>query len=107
MQLIGLRFLLEGSQFLNVVVPVNEAQSMINGWASGEYKRQGQKTLGGQLAPGQGGWALQIDHIKGMHTFDLEPAPQGPVPPPVPPTQNFPTRPGWVTPGLVQNRSGL
>jgi hypothetical protein len=63
MQLTGLRFLFNGGTFLNVLMPVEEAKTLVRRWASGDLALRGEKRITG----GEGGWAVALDSIAAIH----------------------------------------
>jgi hypothetical protein len=63
MQLTGLRFLFNGGTFLNVLMPVEEAKTLVRRWASGDLALRGEKRITG----GEGGWAVSLDSIAAIH----------------------------------------
>lgn len=63
MPMVGLRFLFNGGTFLNVLMPVEEAKTLIRRWASGDFALRGEKRITG----GEGGWAVALDSIAAIH----------------------------------------
>ena len=63
-KMIGVRFMLEGTSFIMAVMPDEEAKQIINGFINGSLK----KVVGNV----QGGWAIRVDDIQGIHTVPLE-----------------------------------
>lgn len=63
MPMIGLRFLFNGGTFLNVLMPVEEAKTLVRRWASGDFALRGKKRITG----GEGGWAVAVDSIAAIH----------------------------------------
>lgn len=86
---IGLRFILVGGGFLQSLLPVQEAETIVRNFLSGTLKDD--TVLGGinVNAPNHtvGSWAIRVRDISGLHTFEPEPAhqvarplfPQGPA----------------------------
>lgn len=63
MQLTGLRFLFNGGTFLNVLMPVEEAKTLVRRWASGDLALRGEKRITG----GDREWAVSLDSIAAIH----------------------------------------
>ena len=79
-QLVGLKFLLEGGQWLATLLPENEALQILQHWQSGYYRAKDIPVIGETTAlpAGVPPWAVAVDRIVAMHTFapeEIQPAP--------------------------------
>lgn len=67
--MIGVRLLLEYSHFLQIPLAEADANRLIDGWENGHLK--GILSSKGFATPGLK-WAVRVDKVIGVHTFDLE-----------------------------------
>jgi hypothetical protein len=91
MRVLGLKFILEGGSFLQILVPEHEAQHIIRSWLSGTLKgiigNDGAETTGG-------GWGVDMSRVEAVHTIPVEqPATYQPPPQPRPVTPVGPAVP--------------
>lgn len=68
MRLLGLRFILEGSHFLQLVMPENEARKIVKNWRERDPRFLEAGVLGSDTPDLC--WAVRLDKIQAMHTFD-------------------------------------
>ena len=83
MKFTGLKFILEFGSFIQVIIPEDEAKQIILAWKAGKLE----PVIGShnQQGPGgfSGGWAVRVDTIRAIHTFDpyqQQSQPQGQAP---------------------------
>ncbi len=74
---LGLSVMLKGMQQpLVLILPAQEARDVLQDWASCRAKLAGGTTIQGRTVDGVD-YAVRIDEIAGMHTFDPHRAQQG------------------------------
>jgi hypothetical protein len=71
MKQLGLNIFLSGSQSIALLLTENEALKIVKDWQSNYYHIKGISMIGGITTDGVQ-WAVKIDSISGMHTFDIE-----------------------------------
>jgi hypothetical protein len=77
--MIGLRFLFAGGAFFNVVLPLKEAQEILENWFTGQYKIKNIPRIG--VINGDKSWAVQVDSITCIHMMELPPEASKPFTP--------------------------
>lgn len=68
--MIGLKFLLQGSQFFIAFLPEQEAHQILNKWIKGEYDLNGPARIG-KIQP-EGSWVIDVKSIACIHTITRE-----------------------------------
>lgn len=72
-EMLGLRIMVEGGSYFNVVMPTQDAMQIVKNWSSGMYKVRNVTVIGNFDKPDSdvsGLWAVKVDCITGMHTFN-------------------------------------
>ena len=62
---VGIRFILEGNNFVDAIVPLDDAKRIIDQWFAGTL----QPKLRGPT------WGVEVRYIRGIHMAELAPAP--------------------------------
>lgn len=73
MNQLGLKILLKeaASGFMIVVMEAEKAKKIVRDWLSGQFKIKGVNRIGDAEHPAGGAWAVDLDSVSGMHTFDV------------------------------------
>jgi len=85
---LGIKFMLRDGHFLAMILPETEVRQIVQNWQAETYKLLGKAFIGGTTA--EGVWALRIEDVVGMHSFD--------------PSQ---VQSSQAVPGFSQSTSGL
>lgn len=77
MNRLGLKFMLSHGHFFIAQMTMEKAQAVMGKWMRGEYQNRSAPRMIGEVSP-DGGWAVDMDAVVGLHTVDLsaQPPPQ-------------------------------
>lgn len=68
---VGLRFLLRGGGFLDVVLPRSQAEEILRKFDSGEYRLKGIRSLAGRCTTGRTWW-VSVEDVLAVHTEHVD-----------------------------------
>lgn len=72
MNKIGLKLILNSGNYIIAILPQKEAMDIAGKWQSRYYQLKGEQIIGGDACPpDQGAWAVRVDQIAALHTFDI------------------------------------
>ena len=72
-ELIGIRFILSNGAFINALLTESDGRVLIRSWKSGEFILKGKLIIGSDdyTKFQKDDWAVKVDTIMAIHTFDL------------------------------------
>lgn len=76
MKYIGLKFILGSGNFIQVIIPEDDAKNIVMQWMNGQLEQASVSGIIGNVnasSPyGSGMWCLKVSAIEAIHSFDLE-----------------------------------
>ncbi len=70
MKTVGLRFLLTHGSFMDIMMTEDQARQVVKSWASGEFRLRDKQIMTGDI------WAVKMDEVIGIHTYEIQRVPQ-------------------------------